>query len=38
MTFFREAKAIAYDWAFGNRDLSYELAKKIIALADEKEE
>ena len=38
MKLFREAKAIAYDWAFGNRDLSYDLAKKIIALADEKEE
>lgn len=32
------AKQIAYDWAFNKRYVSYELAKKIIALDGEKEE
>lgn len=32
----RAAKNIAYDWAYGKREVDYELAQKILALAEVK--
>ena len=34
----REARNIAYDWAHGNRHIDYELALKILEIANKTEE